>query len=426
MPMNRLFSVILGVFVVASIPVVAQTREVRFVTWNLGWHLSSAEARQWINTCSQPFTLNPVTHIWEPSTAGNGKLGWELEWGRDAKIAWDIGALPPCDVYQTAAREIVPVTEAAYSTRIRRIRSLLEGQAAADIYAFQEISGAAAVREILPGAPADWFVCTFSGYKIQRLAIAVRSSVGRFSDCLDEPSLSLPSEEERNRPRPGLSATVVIDGISIRVMTVHLKSSCVSPLEQSSSNQNRGQLAGLNEHCVILQKQISPLESWIEDIATIPTVLLGDFNRNISQEKATIPPNSVRLDGSDPRSPRTPSTRSRSLIGEVNDGTPATSELTIIEPACPISPQAEDLCKRIQTQFVSRADLVPLTKPNSLGCRNPVGLDHVLVSPSLAAGARAEKVPLGSFGGTRRGTAQRPDPLLAVSDHCPLSATVRF
>jgi len=35
-------------------------------------------------------------------------------------------------------------------------------------------------------------------------------------------------------------------------------------------------------------------------------------------------------------------------------------------------------------------------------------------------------VPPGVFGGTRPATQKHPDPLLAVSDHCPLKATMRF
>jgi hypothetical protein len=46
----------------------------------------------------------------------------------------------------------------------------------------------------------------------------------------------------------------------------------------------------------------------------------------------------------------------------------------------------------------------------------------VLVSEALAGGAAAEKVPLGKLGGTRPATERYPDPLLAVSDHCPVES----
>jgi hypothetical protein len=44
------------------------------------------------------------------------------QWGRDAKIKWDISQRPPCDVYQ-ANFQIVPATEAAYEKRSQKIRS---------------------------------------------------------------------------------------------------------------------------------------------------------------------------------------------------------------------------------------------------------------------------------------------------------------
>jgi hypothetical protein len=58
----------------------------------------------------------------------------------------------------------------------------------------------------------------------------------------------------------------------------------VSPLEATDGNLGKGQLAGSNEHCLILQQQVGPLEAWIEAKATGPTVLLGDLNLNFPHE----------------------------------------------------------------------------------------------------------------------------------------------
>ncbi|ULR42453.1 MULTISPECIES: hypothetical protein [Rhizobium] len=62
-------------------------------------------------------------------------------------------------------------------------------------------------------------------------------------------------------------------------MDVHLKSSCVSPFDG-------GNLEESGNHCMILQQQIDPLESWIERSAAdgARIVLLGDFNRNLWHE----------------------------------------------------------------------------------------------------------------------------------------------
>ncbi|MFN0191855.1 MAG: hypothetical protein ACKVP5_07735 [Aestuariivirga sp.] len=149
----------------------AEARDFTIATWNLGWHLSQAESQAWIEQCGQPFAFNDATQLWEPSTTGETKPGWELEWGRDAPIKWDISVLPPCDVYQ-ASFDIVPVTKPAYEKRAQQIQTFITDKLDADIHAFQEVSGEQAVRDVLPGNGADYEICTFSELKVQRLAIA--------------------------------------------------------------------------------------------------------------------------------------------------------------------------------------------------------------------------------------------------------------
>lgn len=405
----------------------AQARDLTVATWNLGWHMSTGEARAWIAACSQPFALETATGLWTPTggQAGpNTKPGWELRWGRDAKIAWDIGAMAPCDVYQASFRT-VPVTEIAYANRQRQIQALIARSLNADVIAFQEVSGVEAVRDILPNGGSGYDLCGFTGFKVQRLVIAARKTLGGFRDCLVEPALSLPDSAMREQPRPGLSATLTIDGKPLRIMTVHLKSSCVSPLEANARNPERGKLEGNDPHCIILQRQVRPIEAWIEGRATVPAIMLGDFNRNLSHEIAAIPRAQVRTDGSDPAGPLPLDARVRSLVGEVDDGQPAASKLALLNTTCPVNAISEEFCRRAKSEAFTREQLRPLTRSENLGCRNPIGLDHVLVSQGLATGASARKVPLGLMGGTRPAGDRFPDPLLALSDHCPLVATVR-
>lgn len=363
--------------------------------------------------------------MWEPSSSGQTKQGWELKWGRDAPIKWDISRKPPCDVYQANFR-IVPVSEVAYDKRIAQIRRYVEKNLDADVLAFQEVSGEQAVREILPGNGAAYSLCAFSGFKVQRLVIVWKRSLGVSTDCLVDEALSLPREIEKHQVRPGLSVTLNIDGAQLRIMTVHLKSSCVSPIEAGGANPNRGKLEGPDEACQLLHKQVAPLERWIEARATVPIVLLGDFNRNLAQELNSIPADRVRTDGSAAEISITPGAFVRSLIGEINDGVPSMSQLALLDVACPVNPVSAEFCRRIKTEHISQTELRPLTRSENLGCRNPVGLDHVLISPQLATAAPAEKVPLGRLGGTRPASERFPDPLLAISDHCPILATIRF
>ncbi|MCA1510194.1 endonuclease/exonuclease/phosphatase family protein [Bradyrhizobium sp. NBAIM01] len=407
------------VFLLGATPA-AHAREIRIATWNLGWHISQSEAKEWIRDCGQPFALNPASGLFEPATTGATKPGWELKWGRNAKIKWDIAVKPPCDVYQ-ANFKIVPVTEAAYQKRAQQLQDFIRTNLDPDIITFQEVSGATAVREVLPNKGADYEICSFDTFKVQRLAIAWKKNLGTGSDCSVIAPLSLPDLATADQVRPGLSLTLQIDGKPLRVMTVHLKSSCVSPLE------DRGKLDGGGDACAILQKQVHPLEDWLEaSSASMPVVLMGDFNRNFSHEKNSIPKSAIRSDGSDSASPLPTGVLVRSLYGEVNDGAPASSALLHLEPECQVNPVAKQLCERSTRELFDQEALKPLTKAESLGCRNPVGLDQMLVSASLSVPDPAIKVAIGRFGGTRPAGPGHPDPLLAISDHCPSKATLRF
>jgi endonuclease/exonuclease/phosphatase family metal-dependent hydrolase len=418
--------ILLALAVLISGVLPAAVRDLTLASWNLGWHMSLAEARAWIAACSQPFVLSGATGFWEPvpdPSAPGAKRGWELKWGRDAKIAWDIGVMAPCDAYQ-ANWKIVPVTEAAYAKRIGQVRAVIVGLEA-DVLAFQEVSGEQSVREVLPDNGAGYSFCAFSSHAVQRLVIAWKTTLGTGVECQVEDALSLPGNPADKRPRPGLSVVLVIDGKRLRVMTVHLKSSCVSPLEATDRNPRKGQLAGGDDNCVILQQQVGPLEAWLEK-ATGPTVVLGDFNRNLPHEVHAFKLTDVRTDGSDPKGPRQPGVLVKSLIGEVNDGTPEGTLLALVDMACPTNAVTADYCRRAKTEAFTIEALRPLTRWENLGCRNPIGLDHVLVSSSLSVGAAAEKVAIGKFGGTRPASDRFPDPLLAVSDHCPVKMRVSF
>ena len=68
----------------------------------------------------------------------------------------------------------------------------------------------------------------------------------------------------------------------------------------------------------------------------------------------------------------------------------------------------------------------PLGECTGLGCRNPIGLDFILMSDELAKSVvSTTKVPLGNLGRSlSHCPPQNPEPLLAVSDHCPLVAEI--
>ena len=398
----------------------APARELTLLTWNLGWHLDDVLSEQWMEACGSPFAKDPADGLWKPHPAGP-KTGWQLHWGRDAPIAWDLARLPPCDVYQQNHR-VVPATAAAYAKRGQQIAAVIQREAP-DVLAFQEVSGQEAVRDVLPEGGKDYHVCSFDGFKVQRLAFAWRRTLGEAAEpCAVYAPLALPARPPEGQPRPGLALGLRVDGQLIRFLNVHLKSACVSPLE-SADPDGKGQLAGNHAACRILQDQLPPLEAWLESKSEGADllVLLGDFNRNLVHEAGRPANEPVRSAGK-PTDPYRPGVRSANLWREINDGEPARSTLTLLPSACPDAVAA--LCEAAKGRLLAPPELNQLTAPTGLGCRNPLGLDHVAVSGGATRGA--VKVPLGKMGRTLAADAAHPDPLLALSDHCPLRAWIRF
>jgi endonuclease/exonuclease/phosphatase family metal-dependent hydrolase len=395
----------------------AAAAPLKVVTWNLGWHLSQAETRDWIAACSAPFALDNGT--WKPaaSATADTKPGWELPWGRNAPVQWDIGVLPPCDIYQ-ANRAVVPITEAAYATRVARIGSIVRDQLKADVIAFQEVSGAPAVRELLG---QGFEVCSYEGHKVQRLAIAWKKSLGA-GRCAVEWPLSLPQRALRDQVRPGLSLALNVDGKPLKVLTVHLKSSCVSPFDERAA-EGRGQLDSAEPNCVSLQQQVAPLEAWVDREAADGSalVLLGDFNRNLAHEASEPSDAAARSAGGSATDPHGPGVKVRSLWRELNDGQPVA--LRLLDSQCTPDVDAPGLCKLAKSRNLEREQMNALRSGEALGCRNPLGLDHIVVGGPVQAPEGAFKHPLGRLALTLTAKDGR-EAQLGVSDHCPLGAVV--
>lgn len=410
--MKRLLLVLMVTILTAT---TANARPLKVASWNLGWHMSLAEAATWIEKCSAPFAQDPATGIWKPAAAGTP--GWELTWGRDAKIEWDISKIAPCDVFGTF--DPVPATNTAYADRSKRIQEFIRDNLDPDIIAFEEVSGEQSIREVLPGGEDEYFICSFTTHKVQRLAIAWRKTLGPSAECTTETALGLPNLPAADQVRPGLSLALTVDGRKLRVLAVHLKSSCVSPLEGANGN-----LAGGAEACKILQQQIAPLEAWIElkSQDTSAFIVLGDFNRNFWHERVDL--TQVRSDGSSPGTALAPTVKVSSLIEEVGDGSPSKSQFVLLHEVCPQNGFTEATCGAGQFLGLTRAETTMLGYEENLGCSLAFGLDHVLVGLGLRVEQSAEKIALGRDGKTLPTSGSFPDPRLSLSDHCPIVATV--
>lgn len=103
-------------------------------------------------------------------------------------------------------------------------------------------------------------------------------------------------------------------------------------------------------------------------------VLLGDWNRNPVHEAGRPENERVRSEGN-PTDPYRPGVRSGKLWREINDGEPARSTLMLLPSECPGTVAA--LCQAAKSGLLGPPELNQLTAPTGLGCRNPLGLDHV-------------------------------------------------
>ncbi len=411
-------------------PVAAQTAtggSLRLASWNLGWHISTEELPRWIAACSQRFARNQSSGIWEISSAETALVGWQVAERRAKLQGVDLSRMPPCGVYLDARRQGVAVTAAAWAKRNAQIQAFIASRLNADVIAFQEVSGVAAVRQAL-GALADQYnVCSFDGqYKVQRLAFAWKKEFGAAAEaCQAVHQMSLPELPIDDQVRPGFTVALNIRGKLLRLMTLHLKSSCVSSLE-------RGQLDGNDPQspCSVLQRQIAPFEAAFEKlgVGATPFVVLGDFNRNLWHEErelsGSVP---MRSDGSrNLTAPLANSVKTQNLWKELNDGQPSHSRAVLLALKCAGGETSEKLCDEAKSQVLERMRLRELASAAQMGCRNPVGLDQVVVSEGLSAAVRsAVKLPIGKFGGTLAAKPPSfPDPVLAVSDHCPTLVTL--
>jgi acid phosphatase len=286
-------------------------RPLQLKSWNLEWLASPASLR--------------AADFWNECRA--------RKWSNE-RLEPD---LPYCDVYKRDG--ILSATQ--YEARkLGPLRASLKALAESgmDILAVQEVQNADALAAVLP---ADYqVVCFTSRRDAQNIGFAARRELAAGLTCEELFSLSLEDGPPGDRAvRRGLVLTASMGGKPVKILNVHLKSSC--PMGTLDN--------GSNEACRTLQRQAIPLEAWVETQARLqtPFVIIGDFNRNLEQEVGGNFP--ARSDASDPASPLDPA-KLRNLFPELNDGVPADSGLRLIR--LDRSASAAHACHDILDQLV--------------------------------------------------------------------------
>jgi endonuclease/exonuclease/phosphatase family metal-dependent hydrolase len=386
-------------------------------SFNMGWAGTPAEFARYVSVCSAPSVnycdtrprierrATVATDAEKARAAQCQESTLAAAGGRDASMR-----VPPCNAYRPprtppGAPRMDPAVSrapAAYQEKINQLAITVDSLIANEgvrVIAFQEVSGAEVIRLVL-GKHADKFeVCAASHNGFQTLAFAWdRTLTAKPGACETESSLAIldPANDPAafRRVRPGLALSLTINGEPVTFMNVHLKAGCASVTHEDARYPGR-LLDDPAEACEVLNRQVAPLEAWIESVAkkSPRIVWMGDFNRRIDdEEKLAIAKDKVRADGSDPASAnkatRNGKVATRYLWPELNDGTPVLHQ-------------------------------VPLSTKEG-GCTGFTGLDHIVISEALKKGNE------GVAFSRKLAVAEKPGQGIETSDHCPRVAQLRF
>jgi endonuclease/exonuclease/phosphatase family metal-dependent hydrolase len=377
--------------------------------FNMGWAGTPAEFAKYLDVCSAPAVnyCDTRTRIERGATVAT-----DAEKARAAKCQDDTIAaaggrsasmmVAPCNAYrpprtppgQPRPDPALARVPTAYQQKIDLLTQTVDNIITSEgvrIIAFQEVSGVEVIKLVL-GKHADKFdVCAAKHDAFQTLAFAWdKSLTSKPGSCETESSLSVldpPNDPAAFRKvRPGLALSLTVNGEPVTFMNVHLKAGCASVTNEDARYPGR-LLDDSAEACDVLNRQVAPLEAWIETVAKKSPrfVWLGDINRRIDdEEKLATPKDKVRADGSDPASPNkmvNNKVSTRYLWPELNDGAPALFQ-------------------------------IPLSTKEG-GCKGFTGLDHIVISEPL------KKQNAGVVFSKKVGVAETAGQGIETSDHCP-------
>ena len=173
-----------------------------------------------------------------------------------------------------------------------------------DIIALQEVGSPAAIERIFPSAQYHIAISDRYVTGAENLPAAERDiftalvfAKDSFPDAPNVMTMGALSIQHigfdrdgtpSSRPtRAGVMVDLEIGGQTVRLLGVHLKSSChrwsLDPIQDQNDD---GRIFSSRFDCRTLDAQLNILESWIEQQAAhgVPTIILGDFNRDMNAE----------------------------------------------------------------------------------------------------------------------------------------------
>lgn len=260
-----------------------------------------------------------------------------------------------------------------------------------DVIALQEVESVEAVARILPREQFDIFLADSPW--IQRVGFAVRRGRARVLRFEGYAPLGAVMAE---RPRWGADLTLRVDGTTLRLLAVHLKSACHARPLTDESRPPRS-LPDEPPACLQLAQQVKPLEDWIDARVREKALfmVLGDFNRRFdSLAERELPARDARG-------------RQQSIWREINDNDPPGARLARLTEG------------RTQARPCRAGD--PKLSDEERG----MYIDHIIVGEALLPAFVERSLwqwPLIEGKSTRETRARTRE----LSDHCPLSARFRL
>lgn len=395
----RRWQVVLGA-VLTGWGLSAHAAELGIAAFNIAWAGSEADFNEHIRVCTNPQVnwCDTRAKIAEGETAPTPE---EDARAKQCQADFDTAAggagkgmlVAPCNAYKLTASKWKKATPGIYAEKLEGLRQTVDGLIRArrvDVVAFQEVRSAGVIKEILGSHSADFDACVADHTSFQTVGFAWRRSVtSKPGTCAPESGLAIKESPEDPASlrymRPGVALLLTIGKDPLTLMNVHLKSSCANLITSPAFKGH--ELTDPDAACQVLNRQVAPLEAWIDGVAkTSPLfVVLGDFNRRLDEEAAkSVASKDVRTDHTDPATPNKTGPNgevsSRFLWQELSDGDPT---------------------------------LVQVPPPVTTDCKGFEGLDHILISAVLNARQT------GQLSSEKVKVEQKDKQVIMTSDHCP-------
>ncbi len=350
-----------------------RAKDVTLTTWNTEHLMSESRFKEWVSYCE------PLGWDDDSPNAENKPSYLTYCNALNGRLFYDNSVIQSRAVHTL---EEFKIKQAMLRDASKKLNS--------DIYFFQEVSDAAAIKELLKDERYE--VMTSSELldnvqMAQNVGIAYRTDKHLF----DEPPKivindKLMIEHKGRYVRPGIELIGTINGKEYVFLNVHLKASCRSyPLDKNK------------EDCTTYSKQVSQLEKWLEENVEMNRefVLVGDFNRDFVKDWSL----NARSDKNDnAQGPLSNNSKTRSMLKEINDNKP--ESLNIV--------YAVNMYER---------------KHDDWDCH--FGLDRFFVNKSFAETQLWSNPEAGLVANARFYPNYRKDSI-KPSDHCPFTITMNM